>query len=73
LEAPKDLYTRKHFIEYGDRMTLTIGDHVVIKRDGVVLDESFGEAYHEFEVLDITVSGIKDSKTVYTVKLKVIA
>lgn len=53
-------------------MTLTIGDHVVIKRGGKVLDESFGEAYHEFEVTDLTYSGIIDGKNVYTVKLKVI-
>ena len=53
-------------------MTLTIGDHVVIKRDGCILEESDGEIYHEFEVLDITFSGIKDSQNVYTVKLKVV-
>ena len=32
-------------------MSLTKGDHVIIKRDGLILTPDAGEAYHEFEVI----------------------
>ena len=32
-------------------MTLTKGDHLVIKRNGKLVE---GEAYHEFEVIDLS-------------------
>ena len=32
-------------------MSLRIGDHLIIKRDGVILDPE-SEAYHEFEVME---------------------
>ncbi len=33
-------------------MSLVKGDHVVIKRAGLILTPDSGEAYHEFEVMD---------------------
>lgn len=33
-------------------MSLTKGDHLLIKRDGKILTPDAGESYHEFEVLD---------------------
>ncbi len=33
-------------------MSLTKGDHVIIKRDGLILTPDAGEAYHEFEVME---------------------
>lgn len=32
-------------------MSLRVGDHLVIKRDGVIIPPD-GEAYHEFEVME---------------------
>ncbi len=32
-------------------MTLAIGDHLVIKRNGVIVDPK-DEAYHEYEVME---------------------
>jgi len=37
-------------------MSLTKGDHVVIKRDGFILTPDCAEAYHEFEVVEHPVS-----------------
>ena len=33
-------------------MSLTKGDHLVIKRDGLILTPDYGEGYHEFEVVE---------------------
>ncbi len=33
-------------------MSLVKGDHLVIKRGGLILTPDVGEAHHEFEVLD---------------------
>ena len=33
-------------------MSLIKGDHVIIKRDGLILTPDSGEAYHEFEVME---------------------
>ncbi|KKN44447.1 hypothetical protein LCGC14_0692940 [marine sediment metagenome] len=32
-------------------MSIRVGDHLVIKRDGVIITEA-DEAYHEFEVVE---------------------
>ena len=37
-------------------MTLTKGDHLVIKRGDKVLTDADDEAYHEFEVVDYPVT-----------------
>jgi len=34
-------------------MTLTNGDHLVLKRKGVIFTPDVGEAYHEFEVMGL--------------------
>ncbi len=33
-------------------MSLQVGDHLVIKRNGIVLDKPDDEGYHEFEVME---------------------
>lgn len=33
-------------------MSLSKGDHLVIKRNGMILTPDVGESYHEFEVTD---------------------
>lgn len=33
-------------------MSLTKGDHLVIKRNGMILTPDVGEGHHEFEVVD---------------------
>ena len=33
-------------------MSLSKGDHLVIKRDGRILTSDAGESYHEFEVME---------------------
>jgi hypothetical protein len=55
-------------------MTLTKGDHLLIKRNGMVIVEERTEAYHEFEVLETPTYLGQDpeGKTLYQVKLKVI-
>ena len=57
-------------------MSLRLGDHVVIKRDGRILSEA-DEAYHEFEVATAPEHyGAPESKwpmkTGYVVKLEVV-
>ena len=37
-------------------MSLIKGDHVIIKRGGLILTPDAGEAYHEFEVVNDPVS-----------------
>lgn len=37
-------------------MSLTKGDHLLIKRDGKILTPDAGESYHEFVVLENPVS-----------------
>ena len=37
-------------------MSLTKGDHLIIKRNGRILTPDAGEAYHEFEVMNDPVS-----------------
>lgn len=54
-------------------MTLTKGDHVVIKRNGKILTEQ-DEAYHEFEVAvePYWAQVYNQGKAIYVVILKVI-
>jgi len=52
-------------------MTLCKGDHVVIKRNGKILTE-FDEAYHEFEVVAISLPMPMDGKYAYHAVLKVV-
>ena len=53
-------------------MTLSKGDHVVIKRNGKILTEN-DEAYHEFEVLCYpTYLTLDDGEVVNVVALKVV-
>ena len=33
-------------------MSLSVGDHLVIKREGKILTPDAGESYHEFEVME---------------------
>ena len=54
-------------------MTLTVGDHLVIKRNGNIVE---GEAYHEFEVEAYTYTGGQDgdekNPVRYDLKVKMI-
>jgi len=34
-------------------MSLAKGDHLVIKRNGLILTPDAGEAYHEFKAMDV--------------------
>ncbi|GAF67343.1 unnamed protein product [marine sediment metagenome] len=57
-------------------MTLTKGDHLVIKRDGMILTPDCGESYHEHEVVSDPIYGSpqegEDRGSYVTVRLKVI-
>ena len=33
-------------------MSLSVGDHLVIKREGKILTPDAGESYHEFKVME---------------------
>ncbi len=46
-------------------MSLSVGDHLVIKRDGKILTPDAGEAYHEYEVKEVGLSEFKDGKVIY--------
>ena len=51
-------------------MTLSLGDHLIIKRNGKIVE---GEAYHEFEVIEINYIGFDTgNKPLYEVKLKLV-
>ena len=51
-------------------MTLIVGDRLVIKRDGQIVE---GEAYREYEVKAIgSVHVTKEKSIIYTVTLRVI-
>lgn len=56
-------------------MSLQIGDHLVIKRDGKLITEA-DEAYHEFEVMEFEHYYAPESKheykAGYTVKMEVV-
>ena len=57
-------------------MSLRVGDHLVIKRNGVILDPE-SEAYHEFEVMEqpehIAAPGSKfPYKTGYVLRVEVV-
>ena len=47
-------------------MTLAKGDHLVIKRGGKVVE---GEAYHEFEVMELTAPMQNIDQTVWQMVL----
>jgi hypothetical protein len=49
-------------------MTLCQGDHLVIKRGGEIVS---GEAYHEFEVLEVQYEP-EPGKVIYAAKLLVL-
>lgn len=61
-------------------MSLSVGDHLVIKREGKILTPDSGESYHEFEVVkyesialvDIEGKPLERNSTGYRVVLKVI-
>ena len=55
-------------------MTLTIGDRLLIKRNGMILTSDAGEAFYEYEVIDHPkYLGIDENKAaLYTVTVKVI-
>lgn len=52
-------------------MTLIVGDHLLIKRDGKILGPE-DEAYHEFEVLETKYEGLDGKDSIYHVLLKII-
>ena len=53
-------------------MTLTKGDHLVIKRDGKILTEK-DEAYHEFIVIeDVEYSWDEENRSIQRVTLRVV-
>jgi len=57
-------------------MTLAVGDHLLIKRNGMVIVSEEAESYHEFEVMEPGAEYLgqaEDGATLYSVKLKVIA
>ncbi len=53
-------------------MSLRVGDHLVIKRDGKILTPDAGEAYHEFEVTELPPSEFKDGSVIYKPTMKMI-
>jgi len=53
-------------------MTIRLGDHLVIKRDGKILTPA-DEAYHEFEVVEEPQHLQVEGEVGYEIKVKLIA